>query len=378
MIVRELELKNFRNLNASLKLHEGFNLITGNNGSGKSNLLDCLYFFALAKSFKPYALKNNINIKGEHAFGSISTVLDKDELTKNLKIIFSQGTEDTEHKRFELNEKPTTKAKFTSHLLVILFAPHNINLVIGTPSLRREEFDDYGSICDFKYAMRLDEYLNVLRNRNRLLKAISEGKSNRSQLPYWNEKLITLGSAIIYDRQEMVKMLGPKVKKYAKEYLNEELKEVNLSYISKFLPEEENKDDFGFELNTIQSLFEKKIEANIETEISAKQTLYGPQKDDYIFTLNGEYDLKTFGSRGQQRMITLLLKLSMWEHLYQIKNAKPIILLDDIMSELDEGNKKILEKIIEQLDSQTFITTTHENDYSKNLREKMNIIKLGL
>lgn len=377
MIVRELELKNFRNLNACLNLQEGFNLITGNNGSGKSNLLDCLYYFALAKSFKPYALKNNINIKGVHDFGSISASLDKDDLTKHLKIIFSQGTEDSEHKRFELNDKPTTKAKFTSHLLVILFAPHNINLVIGTPSLRREEFDDYGSICDFKYAMRLEEYSSILKNRNRLLKAISEGKANRSQLPYWNEKLITLGSTIIYDRQELVKLLSPKVKKYAKQYLNEELKGINLEYISKFLPQEENEKEFGFELNTIQGLFQKKIDENIETEIAAKQTLYGPQKDDYIFMLNNQYDLKTFGSRGQQRMITLLLKLSMWEHLYQIKNAKPIILLDDIMSELDEGNKKILEKIIEQLDSQTFITTTHENDYSKHLREKMNIIKLG-
>jgi DNA replication and repair protein RecF len=377
MIVRELELKNFRNLNACLSLQEGFNLITGNNGSGKSNLLDCLYYFALAKSFKPYALKNNINIKGEHDFGSISAKLDKDDLTKQLKIIFSQGTEDSEHKRFEFNDKPTTKAKFTSHLLVILFAPHNINLVIGTPALRREEFDDYASICDFKYAMKLEEYSSILKNRNRLLKAICEGKANRSQLPYWNEKLISLGSAIIYERQELVKLLSPKVKKYAKQYLNEELKEINLAYMSKFLPEGEENQDFGFELNTIQGLFQKKIDENIETEIAAKQTLYGPQKDDYIFTLNNQYDLKTFGSRGQQRMITLLLKLSMWEHLYQIKNAKPIILLDDIMSELDEGNKKILEKIIEQLDSQTFITTTHENDYSKHLREKMNIIKLG-
>jgi DNA replication and repair protein RecF len=263
---------------------------------------------------------------------------------------------------------------------VILFAPHNINLVIGTPQLRREEFDDYCSICDFKYALNLDEYGNVLRNRNRLLKAINEGKAGTSQLPYWNEKLIELGSKIIFQRSEIINSLKPIISRLAKEYLREELQDFDLVYNSKFCgggddTGADNADDD--ELKTIMSRFSEKLSLNIDTEIAAKQTLYGPQKDDYTFILDKQYDLKTFGSRGQQRMITLILKLAMWEHLFFIKETKPIILLDDIMSELDEGNKKILEKIIDKLACQTFITTTHEKDFSKIFRDKINITKLG-
>jgi DNA replication and repair protein RecF len=387
MIVRELELKNFRNLNIKLAPSPSFNLITGNNGSGKSNLLDCLYYFALAKSFKPYALKNNINIKQVVDFGLISAKVNNDDLIKQLKIVFSHSGEESEHKRFEVNEKPTTKAKFTSHLYVILFAPHNINLVVGTPQLRREEFDDYCSICDFKYALDLEEYEGVIKNRNRLLRAINEGKANIMQLPYWNEKLIDLGSKLIYQRQNIINALNPIIYRFSKEYLKPELKDFKLSYISKFVDKDNDNEsesikpeekEFGIELNVIKKRFAQKIAGNQDTEIAVKQTLYGPQKDDYAFILSDQYDLKTFGSRGQQRMITLILKLAMWEYLFLMKESKPIILLDDIMSELDEGNKKILEKIVERLECQTFITTTHENDFSKGFREKMNITKLGI
>ena len=369
MILRELILKNFRNLNIKLTPKTGLNLIVGNNGSGKSNLLDSIYHLALAKSFKPYSLKNNINIDNSSEFSVISGQLENEDLQREIKIIFSQTTSDAEHKRYELNGKATSKAKFLNNLNVILFAPHNINMIVFTPQIRREEFDDFGSICDFRYALALEEYHIVLINRNRLLKAINEQIATIKQLDYWNEKLVKLGSFLIHERQKMIRALGPTIEQYTKEYLKPELRNIELQYISRFIPEKSSE----ISLQEISTNFKATLEENQSKEIAAKQTLYGPQKDDYCFILNNKLDLKTFGSRGQQRMVILILKLSMWEYLYKIKSIKPIILLDDIMSELDSENKKILERIILSLGSQTFISTTHEKEYSIVLRSKMTI-----
>ncbi len=378
MLITELQLKNFRNLNFNIKPAAGFNLIVGENGAGKSNLLDAIYHLALVKTFKPYSLKNNINFANPSDFALIRSTIDNDEQFKELKIIFALDTKNTnpesepsEQKRLELNTKSTTRSKFIHNLYVILFAPHNINLLIGTPDLRRAELDDFASICDYKYASYINDYKEVVRNRNRVLKAIFEGKAQAAQLNFWDAKLIQLGSFITLERKRILDILTPQVVKLAATHFKGELKDLNIVYHSRILQNFEGKEANEALTATYRDL----LMQNRDKEIYSRQSQYGPHKDDFDM-LSGGRDLKLFGSRGQQRIVSFLFKLAMWHYLAELKTTKPVILLDDIMSELDNRNRLLLEEIIQKLQTQTFITTTHLSDYSEEFRKIMLITQL--
>ncbi len=363
MVIKKLEINNFRNLDLKFVPQQGFNLILGKNGTGKSNFLDAIYHLSLAKSFKPYTLKNNVNFDNPE-FALIEALVEEDEIEKQLKIVFATTPDiDYEKKRLFVNTKATTKAKFINNITVILFAPHNTNLLTSSPDIRRLELDDFASSFDFKYAITLGDYKELIKSRNSLLRALSEGNGNPNQLDYWDSKLIQLGSKLIIERKNLISKLNPILTSKAKSQFNEKLNSLKIEYITKF-----NSDNPEKEL-------EIKIRENRFKEIAVGQTLYGPHKDDFMVLNNGK-DLKLFGSRGQQRISTLLFKLSMWQHIFDTKKIKPIVLLDDAMAELDNENKSSLEKIIEELDTQTFIATTHFEDYSKKLQEKMEILEL--
>jgi DNA replication and repair protein RecF len=362
LIITALELKNFRNLNLLLTPAPHFNLILGKNGIGKSNLLDALYHLALGKSFKPYTLKNNVNFH-DQSFALIRTDLVKAGISKELKIIFSITEDESERKRLEINTKPTTRAKFINNLSLILFAPHNTNLLVSTPDIRRNELDDFASTLDFRYAMKLSEYRSVLRTRNSLLRALSEGFAKASELDYWDEKLAELGGSLIAMRFSLFAALKPRLQELAKQHFAPDFGQLELTYLTKFTD--------GDPI----MLLRNKLKDNRIKEIAAGQTLYGPHKDDFAI-LNSNKDLKLFGSRGQQRISTLLLKLSMWEQLRKTNHIKPLILLDDAMAELDADNRVKLEEIISELKAQTFVATTHESDYSKKLLKQMEIFRL--
>ena len=363
MVITKLDINNFRNLNLKFEPQAGFNLILGKNGTGKSNFLDSIYHLSLAKSFKPYTLKNNVNFE-KPEFAVIEANIEEDDIQKELRIVFATSPEiEYEKKRLFVNTKATIRAKFINNISVILFAPHNTNLLTSSPDIRRLELDDFASSFDFKYALTLNEYKELIKTRNSLLRVLSEGNGGADQLDYWDSKLVQLGAKLIIERKNLIERLNPIMNAKAKSKFNEKLNNLEIVYITKFNSENPKKE------------FEEKIKENRFKEIAAGQTLYGPHKDDFMI-LNNEKDLKLFGSRGQQRISTLLFKLSMWQYIFDSKGIKPIILLDDAMAELDDENKISLEKIIEELDTQTFIATTHIEDYSKRLLEKMSILKL--
>jgi DNA replication and repair protein RecF len=211
--------------------------------------------------------------------------------------------------------------------------------------------------------MKLNEYRNVLKTRNSLLKVISEGFGKLSELDYWDSKLAQLGGEIVMMRQELFLLLQPLIEDLTSKQFDPELSNIIINYESKMKGDDPVK------------LMSDKIIENRNKEIGAGQSLYGPHKDDFNISSN-EKDLKLYGSRGQQRIATLLLKLAMWRYLEQLRSIKPIILLDDAMAELDDLNRSKLQDIINDLQAQTFIATTHKQDYSTKMLKKMQIITL--
>ena len=367
----QLSLKNFRNLNLDFTVDPGINLISGSNGAGKSNLLDGIYFLAFTKSFKPYSEKNNIAWNNPLKFSFIKAQIrdeaQKDAKPMELKIIFN-NVQGSEQKRLEINGLGKTRRNFVYRLPVVLFAPHNINWLAGSPDVRREEFDDF--ICSISpdYVDKLSAYKSVIRNRNKILQKINEGIGQIGELNYWNEKLVDLGAFIVTYRSEIIQKFQPSLRQDALKIFHSELANLSLVYQSKF--------NGGHSQSEVGKLLRNKIQENLTKEISAGQTLYGPQRDDYSL-LADDKDLKVFGSRGQQRIATLIVKMAMFNYIKSYLGITPVILLDDIMSELDNLHRKNLEKYLLNLNAQLFLTATEEKMFGKEILKKAKLLKIG-
>jgi len=378
LFLKILNTKNFRNLTLTYNANSGINVVYGRNGAGKSNFLDGIYFLTFAKSFKPYAEKNNISWKRNTLFASITGTFLQDEFTEDLKpaefkIIFSRGSgtqEINELKRFEINGVGKYRSSFLYKIPVVLFAPHNINLIAGSPEIRRSELDDFLSMISHEYAEKITGYKIVVRNRNKILQNISRGTSRQSELKFWNHKLIDLGSYITGMRIFLLADFQPGLKKDARTLFSDELANLSIKYLSKLYEFEKNKSylhsEFTQLIRELRNIFSKKISEGYPKELAAKLTLYGPHRDDFQL-LAGQRDLKLFASRGQQRIATLILKMAMYNFLQDKMRNNPILLLDDIMSELDQKHQGKLENYLLDLTAQVFITTTEKSHLGSNI-----------
>ncbi|MCA9383845.1 hypothetical protein KC909_05785, partial [Candidatus Dojkabacteria bacterium] len=186
-------------------------------------------------------------------------------------------------------------------------------------------------------------------------------------LIYWTERLLELGSYILDERVRVLKEFRPVLRANAKQLFDAELGSLDIDYESKVT-------DFEGEDGS-KEIFAQKIKSGINKEISAKRTLYGPHRDDIIFTLNDK-NIRIFGSRGQQRLAALIFKLSMWFYLKDKLDVSPVLLLDDIFSELDAANSRKLENLLQELHTQILVTATEKYYLSEDFYKKGNKIEL--
>lgn len=335
MYIKSLHLKNFRNYDEqSLTFDEKTNVFQGNNAQGKTNLLEALYLFSMGKSFRTHTDTDLIRF-GEDYLKAELIFCDRNR-EHTLEIIVLRERK----KQIKINGVTISRlSELMGHLNVVLFYPEELGLVKEGPGVRRRFMDVAISQLRPGYYHTLGRYHRVLDQRNKLIKKIRHSGSDAltDTLSVWNEQLVTYGMDLMSYRQEFMNRLGVLAEKAHFEASGEKLA---LDYKP------------GFET---KEAFLEKLTSGLSRELEQGYTLYGPHREDFGIYIN-DAEAKVFGSQGQQRSAVVSLKLAQADLLFEEYGEYPVLLLDDIMSELDQSRRAYLAGKIPG--KQVFITCT--------------------
>lgn len=339
MKVKKIELFGFRNYKSTqIEFDDGLNIIQGKNAQGKTNLLEAIYFCAVGKSFRASREKEVIGWEGNTA--KIKLTIQKEIGTKTIEIIFSKGNKKT----IKIDGIPIFKiGELLGELNAVFFSPDELKLIKDSPEDRRRFMDVSLSQVYKDYFYSLSKYNKLLLSRNKCLKTITDEKSLKQMLNVYNLQMSELCLKIKKYRQNFLNKLNPYAQ-MAHKYITSGKEEIDLQYAG---IQEETKEDIL-----------KILEQNFEKDKNMGFTTYGVHKDD-IKVLVNNIDVRPFGSQGQQRTSALSMKLAELEIIKQDTKAVPILLLDDVLSELDETRKQKLIKFCSK--AQTFLTCTEFN-----------------
>lgn len=360
MIIRSLELSNFRNYSdLMMEFDSGTNILYGDNAQGKSNILEAIYVSATTKSHKSSKDKDIVNFKEEEAH--IRTYLEKEGIQTRIDMHLRKN----KSKGIAIDGIKIKKAaELLGILNVIFFSPEDLSIIKNGPSERRRFVDMELCQLDNFYLYNLNHYNKIVNQRNKLLKDLSVNPSLKETLNIWDMQLVSFGSKIIERRQSFISQL------------NEIISEIHNN-----LSGGREKLKIQYEPEVTIEEYEDKLSASQEKDIKLKMTTVGPHRDDFSFLVtkvdeNGEYadetiDIRKFGSQGQQRTAALSLKLSEIELVKRITKDTPVLLLDDVLSELDSNRQNYLLNSIGNI--QTIITCTGLDEFINN-RFKINRI----
>ena len=339
MKIKKIELTNFRNYKYSeINFDDGLNIIEGKNAQGKTNLLEAIYFCAIGKSFRASREKEVINWNNETA--KIKVTIQKEIGNKTIEILFSKSNKKT----IKIDGVSIFKiGELLGELNAIFFSPDELKLIKDSPDDRRRFMDISLSQVYKDYFYSISKYNKLLQSRNKCLKSISDENSLKQMLNAYNMQMAELCIKIKKYRQNFINKLNPYTK-LAHNYITDNKEEINLEYIQ--IPE-----------NTKDEII-KVFEQNFQKDLKVGHTTYGIHRDDIKVTING-IDVRTFGSQGQQRTVALSMKLAELEIIKQDTKAVPILLLDDVLSELDNTRRIKLLKFCTK--AQSFLTCTDFN-----------------
>ena len=339
MKIKQVELFNFRNYALQkVEFGDGLNIIEGKNAQGKTNLVEAIYFCAVGKSFR--ATREKEVISWEKDIAKIKVTIEKEIGNKVIEIIFSKN----QKKTIKIDGVPISRiGELMGELNAVFFAPDELKLIKESPEDRRRFIDIALSQVYKDYFYSLSKYNKLLQSRNKTIKIYFNDNGLKQMLKVYNIQLAELCLKIKKYRQSFIEKINP----YANmvhEYITGKAESINLEYAG---IEEDSKEDII-----------KVLENNFEKDTKLGYTSYGIHRDDIKVTVNG-IDVRMFGSQGQQRTCALSMKLAELEIIKQDTKAVPVLLLDDVLSELDDSRKLKLLKFCTK--AQTLLTCTEFN-----------------
>jgi len=363
--VTHLSLANFRSYaRLELDLPPGVVLLVGENAQGKTNLLEALYILATTRSPRASSETELIRRAVQHdplVAARIVGVAERAAGRVQVEVAVARregpagegGRALHAAKRLRVNGVPHRAADVIGRILAVLFTSTDIDLITGPPAGRRRYLDITVSQVDHAYLRGLQRYNHVLQQRNSLLRQINEGRARPDQLAPWDEELVAQGSTVISTRMAAVAELSTNAGALHAR-LSGGREQLSLTYLPKLGGGPEQPPD-GADLPTLQEHFRDGLQRRRPREVAAGLSLIGPHRDDIRFDLDGDL-VATFGSRAQQRTVALAIRLAEAAYLQARAQEAPILLLDDILSELDERRRAaVLDTIAEA--EQALITT---------------------
>jgi DNA replication and repair protein RecF len=329
MTIQSISLQNFRNYTSrSLQFSPGTTVLVGPNAIGKTAIVEAVHALATGNSFRAGITDEMITFDQE--LGRVKGIVNTDSEELELELLLTRGIvqgKKTQKRLYSINGTRRSKRKFVGNLLTVVFRPEDMRLIEGSPARRRDFLDTPLQLLSAEYQQSLSTYGKALVRRNKLLTHIREGEVPRSVLTYWTMTILKHGQLIQEHRRQFI----------------ESFQTVDFPL------------NFRVEYD-VSVISEERLAYYAEREIAAGHTLVGPHKDD-IHVFLEDHDVAVYGSRGQQRMAVLWLKQGELAYVTQQAGHRPVLLLDDILSELDEVHEGV---VLEQLNKgQAIVTSAH-------------------
>ena len=350
MYLDKLSVLNFKNhSDSSLDFNPNINCFVGNNGSGKTNLLDAIHYLSFTKSF--FIKQDSMNVLYNQPFMTVEGVFEKDDKKELVQCAVKSGVK----KIVKRNKKQYDKlAEHIGLFPLVMVSPTDSELLLAGSDVRRKYMDSVISQFDKEYLNTLIAYNKLILQRNALLKSMDTQSLQISSLALYDEQLSPLAQIIFEKRQSFLNQLSPIFLDYYNAISNTN-EEVSILYDSQLS----------------ENSFLDLCQQNFEKDRIVKFTSVGVHKDDLVFHLNG-YPIKRVGSQGQQKTYLLALKLAQFDFMQEALGYKPMLLLDDIFDKLDDNRVEHLMKLVDQHHfGQIFVTDTHPGR-SKQIFDKIN------
>lgn len=363
MFVERLELRDFRSYRSlDLRLDPSLTIIHGPNAAGKTNIIEALQLATEGVSFRSPQWKDVVLWGADRATVTLSAAGDGRQ--REVEVAFSEG-----RRNFSVNgKKVRSSADVAGEISCVIFTPNDLRLVKDAADKRRDEIDSLGSQLSKSYSRLRAEYGRIVIQRNRLLK---DEVIDHSTLAAWTERLVVVGCSLTHHRARLLERMRPHF--VAAAAAIDPSTTLSLSYLCTSaaggsVELEQSKD-------AREDAYRSAIELRFTDEISRRLTLVGPHRDDIVFRIDGR-DARTFGSQGQQRTISLAWKLAEVKTVREVTGKSPLLLLDDVMSELDESRRRALTDEV-GLTAQTVITTANIDYFDSELLGRARVIAIG-